>query len=133
MILEGGCHCGAVRYKVEGEPVHAALCHCRDCRRSAGAPTVAWAAYKADNFAVTAGEARVYNGSGRSMRHFCATCGSGLWFVNEDFLPGLVDIQVATLDDPDRVPPGAHVQTAERIGWMKTISELPEFERFPGG
>ena len=41
----GGCHCGAVRYTVEGEPAHAALCHCRDCTRCAGAQMVGWALF----------------------------------------------------------------------------------------
>ncbi|GGB98840.1 hypothetical protein GCM10011494_16640 [Novosphingobium endophyticum] len=132
MTYEGGCHCGTVRYRVEGEPVHAALCHCRDCRKSSGAPMVAWAAFASDNFALTAGEPSVYNGTGQSMRYFCPSCGSGVYFVNEEVLPGLVDIQIATLDDPDAFPPQAHIQIAERIGWMTGTEALPQFERFPG-
>lgn len=45
MPAKGQCHCGAIRYEVSGEPVYHALCHCRDCRRSAGAPMVAWALF----------------------------------------------------------------------------------------
>jgi hypothetical protein len=44
----GGCQCGAVRYAVEGDPLHHAVCHCADCRASAGAPMVAWLAVKED-------------------------------------------------------------------------------------
>lgn len=132
MILTGGCHCGAVRYQVEGEPAHIALCHCSDCRRSSGAPMVAWAAFRNESFEITKGEALTRNSSGNSMRSFCADCGTGLWFRNEEFLPGLVDIQSATLDDPDALEPKAHVQVAERLGWMANAHELPEFERFPG-
>ena len=131
MILEGGCHCGAVRYRVSGAPKHVALCHCSDCRKSAGAPMVAWTAFAEEDFAVTRGEARTRNSSGQSMRSFCPTCGTGLWFRNAQFLPGIVDIQSATFDDPDALAPQAHIQTAERIAWMKTAHELPEFERFP--
>lgn len=132
MTLEGGCQCGAVRYSVAGEPEHVALCHCSDCRKSSGAPTVAWAAFAAPEFALTAGSPSVYNSSGTAMRHFCPTCGSGLWYTNEAYLPGLVDIQVATLDDPSALPPQAHIQVAERIDWMGAIAELPVFERYPG-
>ncbi|HAJ02504.1 MAG TPA: aldehyde-activating protein, partial [Brevundimonas sp.] len=35
-MLEGGCHCGAVRYRTDGKVEHHALCHCLDCRKSAG-------------------------------------------------------------------------------------------------
>lgn len=132
MTLEGGCQCGAVRYSVEGEPQHIALCHCADCRKASGAPMVAWAAYATDEFALTAGSPTAYNSSGTAMRHFCPTCGSGIWYTNEAFLPGLVDIQVATLDDPDALKPQAHIQVAERIGWMSDAPSLPEFARYPG-
>lgn len=132
MKHEGGCHCGALRYGVEGEPVHVALCHCSDCRKSSGAPMVGWAAFSEENFTVTQGEAKTRNSSGASMRSFCPECGTGLWFRNAEHLSGLVDIQLATLDDPDALAPQAHIQTAERIGWMAQAHRLPEFERFPG-
>lgn len=128
----GGCHCGGVRYEVTGDPVHVALCHCTDCRRASGAPMVAWAAFKAETVSVTKGEPRTRNSSGASMRSFCADCGTGLLFVNEEALPGLVDIQLATFDDPDAFAPQAHIQVAERIGWMEEAHRLPMFERFPG-
>jgi len=132
MKLAGGCHCGAVRYEVQGTPEHVALCHCSDCRKSSGAPMIAWAAFTEENFAITQGEAKTINSSGASYRSFCADCGSGLFFRNQEALPGLVDIQSATLDDPDALPPQLHIQVAERIGWMEEAHRLPAFERFPG-
>jgi len=131
MTYEGGCHCGAVRYRLEGEPAYVALCHCSDCRRSAGAPVVAWAAFREEALRMTKGEPRTRNSSGTAMRGFCAECGSGLFYRNAEILPGLVDVQSATLDEPECLPPGIHVQTAERIAWMKKAHELPAFERYP--
>jgi hypothetical protein len=131
MKVEGGCHCGAVRYVADGDVVHSGLCHCSDCRKASGAPMVAWVAFRNEDFSVTAGHARTRNSSGASMRSFCSECGTGLWYRNEEFLPGVVDVNLATLDDPDAVIPQAHIQTAERIGWMQRAHELPEFERFP--
>ena len=133
MARSGGCHCGAVRYEVEGEPVHNAICHCSDCRASAGAPMVAWLAVKAEQFTQTSGEVTTYTGKTGSQRQFCPKCGTGLFFRNEQFLPGLVDIQAATLDDGDKVAPQAQVQCAERLSWVTEINELPAFDRFPGG
>lgn len=65
------------------------------------------------------------------MRSFCADCGSGLFYRNAEVLPGIVDVQTATLDDPEALPPAVQIQTAERLHWMLNIQELPEFERFP--
>ncbi len=131
MEQTGGCHCGAVRYAVKGKPQHVTLCHCTDCRKSSGAPMVSWAAFSEGDFRVVSGEAITFNSSGQSMRSFCGTCGTGVYFRNADFLPGIVDIQSATLDDPDAYAPMAHIQTAERIGWMAQAHGLPGFERFP--
>ncbi len=132
MTTTGGCHCGAVRYEAKGEAMHHAICHCSDCRKSSGAPMVGWIAYKAGDFAVTQGEAREHASSEPARRYFCATCGAGLYYINEAFLPGIVDIQSATLDDPDAQPPGAHIQWAEHLGWVEKLDQLPKFERFPG-
>ena len=132
MKRSGGCQCGAVRYSVEGEPQHVALCHCSDCRKSAGAPMVTWAAFAEDDFTLEQGELTTFNSSGKAMRSFCPKCGTGIAYRNEEFLPGIVDIQSATLDDPGALPAGAHIQVAERIGWMETAHELPVFQRFPG-
>ena len=46
-------------------------------------------------------------------------------------LPGIVDIQSATYDDPEAVPAMVHIQTAERLSWMERAHELPTFERYP--
>ncbi len=128
---EGQCHCGAIRYRVEGEPIHNALCHCIDCRRHAGAPMVGWALFGNDNFAILRGEAKIYASSEHGRRHFCGDCGTGLFYTNEIIFPGMTDVQSATLDDPAALPPGAQIQLADRIGWMKDIDTLPQFERYP--
>ena len=131
MGLSGHCHCGAISYSVAGEPQHSSFCHCEDCRRSAGAPVVGWAAFKAADLAVT-GSPASYASSEHAVRQFCGTCGTGLFYVNEQVLPGLVDIQIATLDDPEALPPQLHVQAAERLSWMENIDALPAFDRYPG-
>lgn len=131
-MLTGGCQCGAVRYEVEGEAAHHALCHCADCRASSGAPATAWMAFASDSFRITSGKATPYNSSGASWRHFCGTCGTGIYFNNEVMLPGIVDIQSATLDDAQNLAPGAQIQTAERLRYMADLGNLPEFERYPG-
>ncbi len=131
MVYAGGCHCGAIRYEARGTPQHVALCHCADCRRSAGAPVVSFAAFRNEELTVTQGTPVDYHSTGVTVRSFCGTCGSSLFYRNEEFLPGLVDFHTATLDDPGALPPGAHIQAAERIGWMATAHELHSFERYP--
>lgn len=131
-MVTGGCRCGAIRYEVNGEAAHHALCHCRDCQMGSGAPMVAWIAFKNDDFHITKGTPSSFNGDGKSIRQFCGNCGTPLFFFNEDNLPGIADIQSVTLDDPDAHLPQAQIQMAERRAWMAKLDEMPEFERFPG-
>ncbi|RHW16819.1 GFA family protein [Sphingomonas gilva] len=129
---EGGCHCGAIRYEMPAEVLHHALCHCTDCRRHAGAPMVGWAMVLADQLKVTRGSPKVYRSSLDGRRQFCGECGTGLFYLNEKMLPGMVDIQTATLDDPDTIPAQVQIQVADRIGWMANAHQLPTFDRYPG-
>ena len=131
MNLTGGCHCGAIRYEVSGEPITHALCHCSDCRRHSGAPMVGWTMYPEDALVITKGEPKVYESSEHGRRRFCSECGTGLFYANADVLPGLVDIQSGSYDDPEAVPAQVHIQTAERLNWMERAHELPTFDRFP--
>ena len=127
----GGCHCGAVRYEMTAEVAHHALCHCGDCRKASGAPAVAWAMAATDQVTIT-GEPLTYASSEHGRRLFCGACGTSLFYTNDVVFPGMIDVQSATLDDPDAIPLQAQIQTAERIGWMTHLGDLPEFERYPG-
>ena len=130
-MITGGCRCGAVRYAASGDPAHHALCHCRDCQMASGAPMLAWLAMPATDFHVIKGEPVRYTGPSGSVRAFCGNCGTPLFFVNEASLPGIVDIQSVTLDEPDAIAPQAQIKTAERRSYMAQLDKLPAFERFP--
>ena len=128
----GGCHCGAIRYDVTGEPAYSALCHCSDCRKASGAPMVGWALFRQADVTVH-GEPARYLSSAAAERHFCPACGTGLFYYNAQVFPGQVDIQISTLDDPSLFPPQIHVQYAEAAPWMDGAHDLPRFDRYPGG
>jgi hypothetical protein len=131
MELTGGCQCGAVRYRLTGDPAYTALCHCGDCRKSAGAPVVHWTCFPAASFELLQGELREYRSSELATRSFCPVCGTGIHYRNETNLPGLIDVQGGTLDDPDQLPPQIHVQATDRLAFMVTAHELPAFDRYP--
>jgi len=92
---------------------------------------VAWALFPREAVTIE-GEPRAYASSEGTQRLFCGACGTGLFYTNETIFPGMIDVQSATLDDPDTYPAQAQIQTAERIGWMEQAHALPQFERYPG-
>lgn len=127
---KGQCHCGAISYETSGDPVYHAVCHCGDCRRATGAPIVSWALFP-EGAVTIAGSPRSYSSSEHGRRLFCGDCGSSLFYTNSEIFPGLIDVQTATMDDPDFRPASAQIQVAERIGWMAKLHEMPTFERYP--
>lgn len=131
MNHSGQCRCGAVQYQLAGSPKSVALCNCRDCQRSAGAPVVSWAMFPEAALTVIKGQPKTINSSGTAMRSFCSDCGTGLFYRNAVVLPGIVDVQSATRDDPEALPPVVQIQTAERLGWMAQAHTLASFERYP--
>jgi hypothetical protein len=92
---------------------------------------VSWALVEKDGLKVE-GEPREYASSENGRRHFCPSCGTSLFYTNEAVFPGKIDVQTATLDDPEELAPTVQVQTAERVGWVERLNQLPEFERYPG-
>ena len=60
---EGGCLCGAVRYRIQGAPNWVAHCHCNSCRRACGSVVMTWAGYPAENYRITRGSPRRHESS----------------------------------------------------------------------
>ncbi len=126
-MLEGGCLCGAVRYRIDGVGIDAGYCHCRICQRSAGAPVLAWATVPVASFIYTCGVPTVYRSSEHGRREFCGQCGTQLVFRQVP-LARTVDVTIASLDDPAVIAPEYHIWRGSRIPWFETGDELPRFE-----
>jgi len=127
-MLQGGCFCGAVRYVVEGEPFNSTLCHCSDCRRSAGAPAVAWFSARMEQVRFTKGNPATFRSSEQVLRGFCAVCGTTLSY-QDGRQPDEIDIATASLDDPEAAPPRDHTFAGERLSWMHADDGLPAYPR----
>jgi hypothetical protein len=123
--LTGGCLCGAIRYEVRGAPFHQTVCHCSICRRSSGAPMVAWFSVKPEDFTITAGQPSSYRSSARGERSHCPKCGTQLTF-KLDGLPE-IDVTVCSLEDPEAVPPHDHTYVGTRLSWLQLADGLPQF------
>jgi hypothetical protein len=126
--LEGGCLCGAIRYRLSGTIEESAYCHCRTCQRQSGAPVVAWFSIAPAAFAYTKGNPKGYRASSRATREFCGDCGTYLLFREDDPSASL-GVNTATLDEPSLAPPTFHIWHESRISWFETADGFPRFAK----
>jgi hypothetical protein len=126
-MLSGGCMCGQVRYEAEGTPYHETICHCSDCRRAAGAASVAWFTVKRAGLRWSGAPAG-FKSSEHCVRRFCSACGTSLTF-EDDRHPDELDLTTASLDDPGQAPPKDHVYAGSKVGWEAICDGLPAYAR----
>jgi hypothetical protein len=131
LTAEGGCLCGAVRYRVAGAIEESGYCHCRTCQRQSGAPVVAWFAVAPSAFQYTKGAPKIFQASNHAGREFCGNCATYLVF-REDDASLTVSVNTATLDEPMLAPPEFHIYCESRIGWFETDDALPRHARGKG-
>jgi len=125
---QGGCLCGAIRYRITGQPLATSICHCRSCRRASGAPAVAWVVTRRDDFVVEQGTPVAFRSSPPVERTFCGRCGTPLTYQHDDS-PESLDVQTATLDAPDGFPPACEIWLEHKVAWMVTNDRLAQHPR----
>ena len=128
--LEGGCQCGAIRYQVIGAPVMTAICHCSMCRRANAAPAVAWAMYQEPQVTFIGVSPKFYASSAEAQRGFCEVCGTQISFT-ATFIPGLIDLTIGSMDQPDLVKPQFHYWYSKHLAWVEFADTLPRHPELP--
>lgn len=121
---EGGCHCGALRYRVRTLSDDVAHCHCSICRRVSGGLVVTWLTLPLGDFQWLGGEPRCYVAPASCKRYFCGQCGAHVALVSTHS-PDTVDVSVTTLDHPQMVRPHKHIWTDSRLPWLHLDEHLP--------
>jgi hypothetical protein len=127
-VFEGGCLCGAVRYRATTPPLRCVICHCAQCRRHSGAPCLSFVHFPVDSFEWMRSEPKRYRSSRYAERGFCSECGSTL-SMHEELLGDRVQVTLGSLDNPHRVTPQDHVWTESQISWFEVKDGLPRFPR----
>lgn len=120
---EGGCLCGAVRFRSEAAPSHISYCHCRMCQKATGAPFSVMANFPRDAVDWT-GRPRLRRSSPFSVRGFCGECGTPLSFQYDD--SEHVSLSVGAFDDPSDLKPVEHGGVESRLPWVRIDPDLPE-------
>jgi hypothetical protein len=129
--MEGGCTCGAVRYRMTSGPMFVHCCHCRWCQRETGTAFALNALIEAERVVVLEGGPVVVDtpslsGMGQKITR-CPSCHVALWSTYAGAGDAIRFVRVGTLDDPDRVPPDVHIFTESKQPWVVLPPGTPSF------
>lgn len=132
--FSGGCACGAIRYRCEGEPLYMGNCHCRDCQHATGSAYFPAVLVKGSDFILERGEPTLYASpadAGHVMqRAFCAACGSPLFLIN-GARENVRVLYAGSLDDPSWYKPSRDIYVTSAQPWNLMHSDLPKHDRMP--
>ena len=132
MPREGGCSCGAVRYRLTSEPLFTHCCHCLNCQRQTGSAFVINLLLEADRVELLAGEPQPVDAprdDGSVQRIYrCPTCQVAVF--SEYGRPEVRFVRGGTLDDPSAITPDVHIYTRSKLPWITVPGTAPAFEEY---
>ena len=128
-MFDGGCECGAVRYRMDSAPIFVNCCHCRDCQKITGSAFALNAMIEADRLSVIKGEASIEPEGGAAR---CSECQSLLWAEHPQFGERIKFLRVGTLDEGEQLAPDAHFFVRRKHAWISIPEGVPAFDTLPG-
>jgi hypothetical protein len=128
---EGGCACGAVRYRLTSDPLFVHCCHCTRCQRQTGSAFVINVLIEADRVEVLTGEPHVVPvpRAGKKQKIWrCPACEIALY---SQYTSARVRfVRAGTLDDPASVSPDVHIFTSTKLPWVVLPEGVPAFSSY---
>jgi hypothetical protein len=131
---EGGCTCGAIRYRMETKPIIVHCCHCHWCQRETGASYALNAMIEADRVTLLQGKPETVltpsnSGKGQNICR-CQDCRIALWSNYSGTGDKVHFVRVGTLDEAHRLPPDIHIFTASKQPWVVIPDGQPAFKEY---
>lgn len=131
---EGGCDCGAVRYRMTSAPMFVHCCHCRWCQRESGSAFALNAVIEAERVVLLEGQPEIVptpseSGKGQKIAR-CPTCRIALWSNYAGSGDKVRFVRVGTLDEPDRLPPDIHIYTRSKQPWVILPPDTPAMPEY---
>ena len=130
--FDGGCACGAVRFRMRSGPMIVHCCHCRDCQRETGSAFVINALIEAERVDVQGDTEGVAVPTDSGMPHTiyrCPACRIALW-SEYGGRPAVRFMRVGTLDDPTALTPDVHIYARTRLPWVRLAKDARVFDAY---
>jgi hypothetical protein len=135
MKIDGGCHCGAIRYEAEVDPARVVICHCTDCQTLSGTAFRTVAQTKPGTFSLLSGTPKVYVKTGESGNQreqtFCPDCGTPIYSGPVGADVKAVGLRVGTIRQRDQLVPSDQYWFRSSQAWLADMRALNKREKQP--
>ncbi|MFC0202907.1 GFA family protein [Novosphingobium soli] len=132
IMHEGGCLCGAIRYKAVGDPVAVAICHCVNCQRNSGSAFSVNVIFPKQALTVE-GAPAIYEDKGDTgeivRRFFCGTCGTPLESRSVFSAPEHAVVKAGTFDHPECFVPDCETYCISAMPWWGKANDRTCYDR----
>ena len=133
MKVEGGCHCGQIKFSAEVDAEHVEICHCSDCQTLSGSAYRTVVPAKEGTFKLLSGELKLYEKTGENgsirVQSFCPQCGTPIYSSPPNGVSGFFGIRVGAIDQRDQLVPKFQIWFRSAQGWTQDICALPRTEK----
>jgi hypothetical protein len=133
--MEGGCQCGAIRYRVNGTPKATIACHCAECQKQSGSAFGMSMIVLRESFELLSGELQRFSrpaDSGSVVEcAFCPGCGTRIYHQPSK-LTETLNVKPGTLDDTAWLKPALQVWVKRKQPWVALPEGARCFDGNPG-
>jgi hypothetical protein len=128
MHIDGGCHCGLIRYEAEIDPEKVQICHCTDCQTLTGSAYRVTVPAQPGTFKLLGGQPKAYiktAESGNKREHgFCPECGTPI-YATTPTEPRNYGVRVGTVRQRAQLQPKKQNWFRSALSWALNIEPLP--------
>lgn len=119
---QGGCSCGAIRYRLTAPPLVVHCCHCTWCQRESGASFALNVLIESSQLELNSGDPECVatpSNSGNPQNIFrCPTCRVAVWSHYPGFGDKVCFVRAGTLDAGHDIAPDIHIYTTTKQPWL---------------
>ena len=135
MKVDGGCHCGNIRYEAEVDPATVVICHCTDCQTLSGSAFRTVVPTKEGSFRLLSGVPTVYVKTGESGNRreqtFCPNCGTPIYSGPVGDGAKVVSLRVGTVRQRDQMVPTDQYWFRSAQAWLSALPTIKRRETQP--
>lgn len=133
--INGGCHCGEIKFEATVNEEKVILCHCSDCQTLSGTAFRSVVMSKPDGLVFTKGTPKEYvkiaESGNQRAQGFCQNCGSAIYATSVDTINRVYGIRVGCVEQRNELIPSCQIWCRSSVPWIKEIADLPSFDTVP--